>query len=93
MPYADPERRRQFQRDYKRKWRENQKKSSYSRGFRVYVCPSFPDFRLIARAHFNNGFLITNDAEVQAQVEAHREFGRRIFALVLDNTCIPKEDE
>lgn len=92
MPYKDPEKRRTFHREYKRKYR-TQGKINPLRGFKVYVCPSFPDFRLIARAHFNNGFLITNDVSVQAQVEAHREFGRRIFALVLDHTCLPKEDQ
>src|SRR4030042_7045118 len=90
MPYADPEKRRLFQREYKRKWREKQKKISQFRGFKVYVCPKFPNFR-VARAHFDNGFLITNDPEVQVQVEAHREFGRRIFALAMELHFTPNE--
>jgi hypothetical protein len=42
MPYADPERRRQFQRLYKRKLRKTQEKINPLRAFRVYVCPRFP---------------------------------------------------
>ena len=92
MPYADPEKRRQFQREYKRAWRERQKKINPLRGFKIYVCPRFPYLR-VARDCFYNGFLVTNDPEVQAQVEAHREFGRFIFPLALDLNCTPREDE
>jgi hypothetical protein len=38
-------------------------------------------------------FLITNDPEVQSQVERHSEFGKFIFALVMDLTCTPAEDD
>jgi len=92
MPYSDPERRRQFHREYKRKWRKAQEKINPMRGFKVYVCPRFPNSRL-AGFYFENGFLITDDPEVQAHVEQHHEFGRFIFALVMDLTCTPTEEE
>ena len=92
MPYADPEKRRQFQREYKRKWRKAQERINPLRGFRVYVCPRFPFFRL-ARVCFDNGFLITSDVAVQSQVEAHHEFGRFIFPIALDLSGPSIEDE
>jgi hypothetical protein len=92
MPYADPERRQQYQREYKRRWRKAQEKINPLRGFKIYVCPRFPDLR-IARVRFDNGFLISNDLEVQAQVEGHREFGKLIFPLAMDLTCTLVEEE
>ena len=47
----------------------------------------------MARVCFDNGFLITNDPGIQAEVERHREFGKFIFPLSLDLTCTPTEDE
>jgi hypothetical protein len=92
MPYADPEKRREFQRRYKKKWRDRQTKIHPLRGFKIYICPRFPFFRL-ARVCFDNYFLITNDLAVQAEVERHHEFGRFIFPLAIDLTCTPTEDE
>ena len=95
MPYADPEKRRQFQREYKRRLRlrKAQEKIHPLLGFKIYICPRFPFFRL-GRSQFISGFLITDSAEVQAQVEAHREFAKFIFPLALDLTCAPAaEDE
>jgi len=83
MPYANVEKRRQFQREYKRKWRKAQTKIHPLQGFKIYICPRFPFFRL-GREQFNGGFLITDSAEVQAQVEAHHEFGKFIFPIALD---------
>jgi hypothetical protein len=91
MPYADVEKRRQFQREYKRRWRKAQEKINPLRAFRVYICPRFPFFRL-ARVSFDNGFLITRDVAVQAEVERHHEFSRFIFPLAMDLTCTPTED-
>ena len=92
MPYADPERRRQFQREYKRKRRKTQENINPLRAFRIFICPRFPYLRL-GRTSFENGFLITDNTEVQAQVKSHPEFGKIIFPLALDLTCTPTEDE
>jgi hypothetical protein len=92
MPYADPEIRRQFQREYKRKWRARQAKIQPLLGFKIYICPRFPYFPL-ARVRFDNGFLITKEVGIQTEVERHREFGKFIFPLALDLTCTPMEDE
>jgi hypothetical protein len=92
MPYADPEKRRQFQREYKRKWRKKQEKINPLCAFKIYICPRFP-FLWMTREQFNGGFLITNKPETQAEVEAHRDFGKFIFPLAIDITCGPAEDE
>jgi len=84
MPYADVEKRRRFQRRYKKAWRHRQvAKLNPLRAFKVYVCPRFPFLR-VGRAQFDAGFLITDRFEVQAEVEQHREFGKFIFPLALD---------
>ena len=92
MPYADPEKRRQFQREYKRKWRKKKEIINPLRGFRVYVCTKFPDLWM-RREKFVFGLLVTNNPETQAEVEAHRDFAKLIFPLAIDFTCGPAEDE
>jgi len=92
MPYKDVERRRQFQREYKARWRKKQEIINPLRAFRVYICPRFP-FLWAGKGQFNGGFLITDDPEIQSQVERHSEFARHIFPLALDLTCTPAEDE
>jgi hypothetical protein len=92
VPYKDPERRRQFHREYKRKWRKAQEKINPLRGFKIYVCVRFPQLR-VGRDQFRDSFLITDNPEVQAQVEEHREFGKLIFPLAMDLTCTPREEE
>ncbi len=91
MPYKDPEKRRQFQREYKRRQRQAFKKIKPFLGFRAYVCPRFPGLG-VGLAHFDGGFLITNRPAVQAQVERHPEFGVHIFRLALDFTDLMEEE-
>ena len=92
MPYGDPERRRQFQREYKRKWRKAREKIHPLRFFKIFVCTRFPTLH-IAGTSFFNSFLITDDPEVQARVEAHELFAKSIFPLALDLSCSPAKDE
>ena len=49
----------------------------------------------LGREQFNSGFLITDNPAVQAEVEAHYEFGRFIFPLALDfsGPTVAVEDE
>jgi hypothetical protein len=93
MPYADPEKRRQFHKQYKRRWRRAQEKIDPLRGVRIYLCLRFPGLHIPGTTSFYNGFLITDDPQVQAQVEAHELFAKHIFPLALDLTCTPKGDE
>ncbi len=84
MPYADVERRRKFQREYKRKWRARQGKINPLLGFKIYVCPRFPRLPVGLGHFFDGGFLITNREDVQRIVEAHPEFARHIFPVAVD---------
>lgn len=92
MPYKDPEKRRQFQREYKRKWRKDQKKINPLRAFKAYVCPRFPGVS-VGLASFVGGFLITDRPAVQRQIERNPEFGVHIFPLALDLTLTTTEEE
>jgi hypothetical protein len=92
MPYADVEKRRQFHREYKRKWRAKQVKIQPLHGFKAYLCVRFPTLN-VAGTSFFNCFLVTDDPKVQAQVEAHDLFAKHIFPLALDFTSTPTEDE
>jgi len=92
VPYKDPEKRRQFQREYKRRQRQTLKKIKPFLGFRAYVCPRFPGLG-VGLAHVDGGLLITNRPAVQAQVERHPEYGRHIFPLALDLTGPILEEE
>ena len=91
MPYADPEKRREFQRRYKRASRA---RANSLKWFRVYVCPRYPDI-CICGCNFIGGFLVTDSAEVQAAVERSPDFFRFIFPLRLDfsGLTLKKEDE
>ena len=91
MPYANVERRRQFQREYKAKWRKSQEKINPLIGFKIYLCTRFPTLH-IAGTSFFNSFLITNNAEIQVQVEGHDLFAKDIFPLAI-NFAISIEDE
>jgi hypothetical protein len=94
LPYKNPEKRRQFDREYKQKIRKAQGKISPLRAFKIYLCVRFPNLHLPGGTYFYNGFLITDDPTVQAQAERHPEFGRHIFPLALDlePTWFPTED-
>ncbi|OGP74980.1 MAG: hypothetical protein A2Y80_08015 [Deltaproteobacteria bacterium RBG_13_58_19] len=92
MPYADPEKRRQYNTRYKQRWRKARAKIHPLLGFRIYVCPVFPHLR-VGRDQFRDSFLITDSPETQVQVERHPEFGRFIFPIALDLSVTIIEDE
>jgi hypothetical protein len=92
MPYADPEKRRQFQREYKRRWRKTQEVINPLLGFKIYVCPRFP-FLWVGREQFVGGLLITKNPETQAAVAVHSYFAKYIFPVLVDIDCTPPEAE
>ena len=91
MPFADPEQRRRYNTRYKQRWRKARAKIHPLLGFKIYVCVRFPQLR-VGRDQFRDSFLITDNREVQAQVEGHPDFGKFIFPLALDLTN-PQEKE
>lgn len=91
MPYKDPERRRQFHREYKKQWRRKQPNSSGQ--FKAYICPHNPCLRVGPGLVFENGFLVTNRRDAQAMIEGHAAFGRHIFKIALDFSALPADME
>lgn len=91
MPYADPARRRQCQRESKARQRRRLAKIRPLLGIKVYVCPRFPFLR-VGRAQFDAGFLITDRYEIQVEVEQHPAFGKFIFPIALDLDLISPLD-
>jgi hypothetical protein len=89
MPYANVERRRQFQREYKRKMRIALGKNSPLKEFRIYLCQRYPNMHIPGGGCFYQGFLITDDPAVQSRVQRHELFGTAIFPLALDLTVTP----
>jgi len=86
MPYKDPEKRRQYNTQYKQRWRK--KKAKNQPGVRIFICPRFPGLR-VGLAFFDNGFLITSRNDVIEQVLRHHEYMRFIFPVALDLDLIP----
>jgi hypothetical protein len=82
MPYKDPEKRREYHREYKRRQREGLSTPGKP-GRKCYVCPDIPDLVLMLRA-FKNGFYITDDPEAQALIEGHEYYGKHVFSFQME---------
>jgi hypothetical protein len=86
LPYRDLEKRREYQRNYKRKRRGWTNPDNLWAGYRAYLCAELPSLQLCGdriKVQFNRCFLVTDRPEEQALVEGHRWFGNRIFPLAL----------
>ncbi len=92
MPYKNLERRRQFQREYKKQWRQKQQAQSTGQ-FKAYICPHNPFLRVGPGLSFENGFLVTNQRDAQTLIEGHSAFGRHIFKIALDFSGAPADME
>ena len=91
MPYKDPKERRNYQREYKRRWRLAREHPF--RKFRVYISPRYPSLRLGPGLDFVGGFLVTDKLEAQARIEGHPEFMRHVFKIAMDFSSTFLEDE
>jgi hypothetical protein len=87
----DPDRRREFHREYKQRWRQKQGQSTGH--FKAYICPHNPFLRVGPGLSFENGFLVTNNREAQIMIEGHSAFGRHIFKIALDSSAMPVDME
>jgi hypothetical protein len=84
LPYKDPERRREYDRRYKREKRRVASRSgSKPTEVRAYICHRHPHFRLPGGVSFHEGLLVTADPAVQEAVEQSPEFGQVIFQVAL----------
>jgi hypothetical protein len=92
MPFADKERRKEYQRLYKARWRRRARKIGPLAGFRIFFCQKYPNLH-IGAGGFLDGFLVTNDPEAIDKVRRHPGFGEYIFPLALDLDCTPIGEE
>jgi hypothetical protein len=82
LPYKDPEERRRYDREYKRRLRAQPglTKPRQTPGRKAYICPKFPRLRLLPGIVFQDGWLISDNPEEQSRIEQHPEYGRHIFS-------------
>lgn len=86
MPYKDEEKRRRFDRDYKRKIRQKKALSIPSCQAHIrkaYLCIQVPHFRLPGII-FKGGLFVTDDPTIQAVIEADSAYGVHIFSWILE---------
>jgi hypothetical protein len=90
LPYKDPEVRKEFHRQYKRRWRAL--RANRLKKFRAYICSRFPNIA-VGGARFTGGLLVTNSPAVQAAIEQGPDFFQFIFPVRLDFSGLTMEDE
>jgi hypothetical protein len=85
LPYNDPETKRAYDREYKKRLRARAGLSQprLTQGRKAYICFHYPGLR-IEHLTFQNGWLITNDPEEQALIEADPDYGKLIFSWWLE---------
>jgi hypothetical protein len=85
LPYKDPEARRRYDREYKRRLRAQRGLTSRSPSPvpKAYICLKFPHLRLPGIV-FRDGWFITDNPFEQATLEQHPEYGRHIFSWRLE---------
>ncbi len=82
MPYADPEKRNEYNRNYRRWWRRRKRLGEQDRGLMIYMMWGLNFSIQIpgqGKLLFNKNFHVTeNQAEITA-IENHPLFGREYF--------------
>jgi len=81
MPYADPEAKRRYMKDYRKKYKAQQARAQAPPILKIYFCPRFPGLS-IGPIRFSEGFLVTADPETQATIENLVDYGRYICSWV-----------
>ena len=85
MPYKDPEERRRYDREYKRRLRGQMGLTSPDQTpvRKAYICFRFPELAL-PTIPFRNGWFVTDNPEEQAHIEQNPSYGREIFSWRLE---------
>ena len=85
MPYKDPEERRRYDREYKRRLRGQKGLTNPGQTpvRKAYICLRFPDLPLPAIS-FRDGWFITDNPEEQARIEQSPLYGNVIFSWRLE---------
>jgi hypothetical protein len=86
VPYKDLEQRRRYDREYKRRLRAQQglTRRSQTPVRKAYICLKVPQLRLLPGIVFVDGWLVTDDLEVQGRIEQDPAYGRHIFSWRLE---------
>jgi len=81
VPFKDPETRRRYDREYKRRLRDQRGciQPDQTRGRKAYICLKVPHLRLPGIA-FRDGWFVTDDPEQQARIEQDQAYGKQIFS-------------
>jgi len=85
LPYKDPEERRSYDREYKRRLRGQKGLTNLGQTpvRKAYLCLKFPDLPLPGMS-FRDGWLITDNPEEQARIEQSSWYGSVIFSWRLE---------
>jgi hypothetical protein len=86
LPYSDPEVRRRYDREYKRRLRAQKRLTNPDQTpvRKAYICLKVPHLRLPGIA-FRDGWFITDNPEEQDSIEQGPFYGRDIFSWRLDS--------
>jgi hypothetical protein len=84
MPYKDPEKKRKYHREYRRRQRDREGLTSpnQTQVVKAYICWGMPNFRLPGIA-FKNCLFVTANPEEQARIEADELYGVDVFGWKL----------
>jgi hypothetical protein len=88
MPFKDVEKKRAYQRDYKRRQRER-RAAQAQRVTKVYLCVRHPQLRIGGVAQFQDGFYVTGCLEKQRIIEEYKGFGTFIVAWAAEPSLGP----
>jgi hypothetical protein len=85
LPYKDLEKRRRYDREYKRLLRAQQGLThlGQTRVRKAYICLRVPHLRLPGIT-FQDGWFVTDQPEEQAKIEQNPSYGREIFSWPLE---------
>ena len=85
MPYKDPEERRRYDREYKRRLRGQKglTNSGQTPVRKAYICLRFPQLQL-PRMLFHDGWFVSDNPDQQAIIEQHPSYGSEIFSWRLE---------
>jgi hypothetical protein len=74
MPFKDVEKKRAYQRDYKRRQRE-WRAAQAQRVTKAYLCTRHPHLQIAGVVQFQDGFYVTGCLEKQRIIEEYEGFG------------------
>jgi hypothetical protein len=79
MPYADPERKKAYQKEYRARLQEAKTRAQAPPTRKVYFCSRFPHLK-VGPVEFFDKFYVTDCPEQQRFIEGLEEYGRYIIS-------------